>query len=109
MEQTPFELTPKQKGILSTLSRETGKPISILLDAALEALWEHGHPGHEHETTIGHETPAPAASPQKGDKPIWEIAEELFGDIPDEELARLPVDGAAEHDHYLYGLPKRSP
>ena len=32
MEQTSFELTPKQKGILAALSRETGKPISALLD-----------------------------------------------------------------------------
>ena len=28
--------------------------------------------------------------------------------IPEEELATLPPDGASEHDHYLYGLPKRS-
>jgi hypothetical protein len=38
---------------------------------------------------------------------IWEIAEEFFRDIPEEEIARLPVDGAAQHDHYIYGLPKR--
>jgi len=36
-----------------------------------------------------------------------EIAEEFFRDIPEEEIARLPVDGAAQHDHYIYGLPKR--
>jgi len=27
MEATPFELTPQQKGMLASLSRETGKPI----------------------------------------------------------------------------------
>ena len=31
MEQTPFELTSEQKGMLATLSRETGKPIPALL------------------------------------------------------------------------------
>ena len=46
MEQTPFELTPEQKGILTTLSRETGKPIPALLDEGLEALQERAH-GHQ--------------------------------------------------------------
>jgi len=40
-------------------------------------------------------------------KPIWEQFIEAFKDVPDEELERLPVDGAAQHDHYIYGLPKR--
>ena len=101
MEQTPFELTPKQKGILATLSRETGKPIPALLDEALEGLQEHERSGHEHEP------PPPAASPQEAPKPIWEMFEEASRDIPDEVLARLPTDLAAQVDHYVYGLPKR--
>ena len=28
-------------------------------------------------------------------------------DLPQEVLDRLPTDGAAQHDHYLYGTPKR--
>ena len=28
--------------------------------------------------------------------------------LPPETLDRLPADGAAEHDHYIYGTPKRS-
>jgi len=40
-------------------------------------------------------------------KPIWEVIEEILGDVPEEELRKLPPDGAAEHDHYIYGLPKR--
>jgi len=40
-------------------------------------------------------------------KRIWEVAEELRKSIPDEEWAKLPVDGAEQHDHYIYGLPKR--
>ena len=27
--------------------------------------------------------------------------------LPPEVLAQLPTDGAAQHDHYLYGTPKR--
>jgi len=109
MEPTSFELTPKQKGILATLSRETGKPISALLDEALEVLQEHEHSSHDHGTgtTGGHKMTAPTASPQEAPKPIWEIFEEASRDIPDEVLARLPTDLAAQVDHYVYGLPKR--
>lgn len=42
-------------------------------------------------------------------KPIWEVFAEILKDIPDEELRKLPRDGAANHDHYIYGLPKREP
>ncbi len=93
MEPKTFELTPEQKGILATLSRATGKPVPALLDEALEGLRQREK--------------QPVSTPSKK-KHIWEIAAELFSEIPEEELAKLPVDGAAQHDHYIYGLPKRS-
>ena len=40
-------------------------------------------------------------------KPIWKVIEEVMSSVPEEELAKLPRDGAAEHDHYIYGTPKR--
>ena len=46
-------------------------------------------------------------SPTTAEKPIWEVARELAARIPEEELRRLPVDGASQLDHYLYGAPKR--
>ncbi len=52
----------------------------------------------------------PAASEPAADKahkPIWEEIEELTTGIPDEEFLKLPVDGAEQLDHYIYGLPKR--
>ena len=42
-------------------------------------------------------------------KPIWEEFEEIAASIPDEEWRKLPVDGAEQHDHYIYGTPKRPP
>jgi hypothetical protein len=30
-----------------------------------------------------------------------------MGDVPPEEFAKLPRDGARQGDHYVYGLPKR--
>ena len=48
---------------------------------------------------------------QNGDesvtKSVWEIIQDAFKDIPEEEWEKLPKDGAAELVHYLYGTPKR--
>ena len=108
METTPFDLTHEQKNVLQSLARETGKSISTLLTEALEGLQDHVRSNHGHKASNGHgdkTSVAPAVRPKQ--KPIWEVAEELFGDIPDEELAQLPPDGATQHDHYIYGTPKR--
>lgn len=105
METTSFELTPAQRGLLASLALETGRPISVLLIEALEELQDHLHGRHIHVDPEAQGKPS-ALPPRK--KRLGEMAEELFRDIPEEELARLPVDGAAQHDHYIYGLPKRS-
>src|SRR5262245_36105196 len=54
----------------------------------------------------------PTASPAdaaQADKPIWEEILGMTADIPDEDLDRLPGDLAEQHDHYIYGTPKRLP
>ena len=40
-------------------------------------------------------------------KSIGEIIDKIMSDVPEDVLDRLPVDGAAQHDHYIYGRPKR--
>lgn len=40
-------------------------------------------------------------------RPIGEIIDEISKDVPDEEWAKLPSDLSENHDHYLYGVPKR--
>ena len=40
-------------------------------------------------------------------KPIWERIQDMTADVPDEEWDKLPTDLAEQHDHYLYGTPKR--
>jgi antitoxin component of MazEF toxin-antitoxin module len=40
--------------------------------------------------------------------PIWERIAARASEIPPEELDKLPPDGAAQIDHYLYGHPKRA-
>lgn len=39
--------------------------------------------------------------------PIWERLEALAAQVPEHEVQKLPADGAAQIDHYLYGHPKR--
>ena len=45
--------------------------------------------------------------PRENVRPIWEIITELSAQVPMEEWEKLPSDGAEQHDHYLYGAPKR--
>jgi antitoxin component of MazEF toxin-antitoxin module len=40
-------------------------------------------------------------------QPIWERIAARVAEIPPEELDKVPADGAAQIDHYLYGHPKR--
>ena len=107
METTPFELTPEQKGLLQSLSRQTGKPISALIAEALEGLQDQIRPGSANGEATGSDQEEPAVSPQEARKPIWEQFVDAFKGVPEEELKRLPTDLAAQVDHYVYGLPKR--
>jgi plasmid stability protein len=38
----------------------------------------------------------------------WEMIVENMKQVPAEDLAELPRDGASQIDHYVYGLPKRN-
>lgn len=55
--------------------------------------------------------PEPPATGEPTDtctqKTIWEEIQEITSGIPEEEFLKLPVDGAEQHDHYIYGTPKR--
>ncbi len=44
---------------------------------------------------------------KEGARPIWEVITEISEEIPIEEWEKLPSDGSVNHDHYLYGAPKR--
>lgn len=37
-------------------------------------------------------------------KSIWEEIQEIIAQMPQSAIDRLPVDGAARHDYYIYGL-----
>jgi len=56
---------------------------------------------------VPHEQPPDTDSDLPNCLPIWEFAAQLMRDPPEEALQALPTDGASQHDHYLYGAPKR--
>src|SRR5262249_41435570 len=107
MEETPFELTPEQKGMLATLSRETGKPIPALLAEALEELQEHVHRDRDRNGDTAAPQEAHEGLPGEPHKPFWQKVLEASERIPEDELQRVPTDLAAQVDHYIYGTPKR--
>jgi hypothetical protein len=41
-------------------------------------------------------------------EPFWKTFTERVHALPAEAFDDLPVDGASEHDHYLYGSPKKN-
>ena len=49
------------------------------------------------------------AKPLDG-KPLQTAADivlDCMRDVPPEIMAKMPKDGASQHDHYIYGWPKR--
>ena len=70
--------------------------VDELLTKALDALEE--------------KSSVPAApAPAEAKKPLAARIREIWADIPDDVRAQLPTDGASQHDHYIYGVPKRTP
>jgi predicted RNase H-like HicB family nuclease len=47
--------------------------------------------------------PAPASTGQS----LLALFDQITADMTEEEIAQLPRDGAEQHDHYIYGTPKR--
>jgi hypothetical protein len=45
--------------------------------------------------------------PAEDYRPISQVIAEIMNDVPSEEFAKLPSDGASQIDHDLYGHPKR--
>ncbi len=64
------------------------------------------------ETSQGTTVSDSSATPQQNNEPINGIQAllDLLDSMPlsPEDIASLPHDGAENHDHYLYGAPKKS-
>jgi hypothetical protein len=86
-------LDPTEEARLIAVAREKGVSAAALVREALDKIL----------------TDAPQPDAQQPDtRPIWELIQDNMKDLPPDEFAKLPTDGASEHDHYLYGHPKRA-
>lgn len=46
--------------------------------------------------------------PREKVRPIWEIITEISNQAPPGTWDDVPTDGSVNHDHYLYGAPKKN-
>ena len=49
----------------------------------------------------------PEPPPSRPHRHIADVICENMKDVPTEIMASMPEDGASQHDHYIYGWPKR--
>jgi len=104
MDTTPFDLTPAQKAHLAALAQETGKSISMLLAEALDGLQDRLRSGSVHgEANGGAACETATQSPPS----VLDIFRDARKNIPQDAWEALPTDLATQHDHYIYGTPKR--
>jgi hypothetical protein len=85
-----LELTPEVQAGLLAQAQESG--------LSLEAYAEKVLRERAQETLTANST----------DEPFWKSFTRRMHALPDEVFEHLPEDGASEHDHYLYGAPKRN-
>jgi hypothetical protein len=87
---------------LQQLAKGTGQPVEALVCEAIEQrlALEEQH-AKRPDRSRGNDRS------QETNQPIWQRFEDTSLELPDDELDRLPTDGSLQHDHYLYGTPKR--
>jgi hypothetical protein len=89
---TVIELPDEQAAVLKATAAAQG----LTLEAWLKKLADEnaGVPGRSQ----------PVAGPRRH---IAEVIRERMSKVPPEIMATMPEDGASQHDHYIYGFPKR--
>ncbi len=57
-------------------------------------------------STTANPSPSEQSVNVRRTEPFWERITDRMITLPAEVFERLPTDGAAQHDRYLYGAPK---
>lgn len=70
-----------------------GSSLDTVIDAIKQAIQSYWHQ-QEEETS---KTTAQS---------LLELFENITADMTETEINNLPRDGAQQHDHYIYGIPK---
>jgi hypothetical protein len=86
-------LQPREEALLVAAAEAKGVSTDLLVREAVDKMLA--------------EMAAPGDTPKTDARPIWELIADTIKDVPLAEFADLPQDGASEHNHYLYGHPKR--
>ena len=87
-----IELSGEQAAKLEASARSEGLTVPDLLHQMIEQR-------------KGGSTASPTC-----DRPLQTAADIVLrrmGNVPDKIMDQMPKDGASEHDHYIYGLPKK--
>jgi len=80
-----------------------------LIDDMSEPEAEHLLENWEHDLQKGSKSDIDAELQPTDTTSLFARLRASAESIPEEELQRLPTDLAENHDHYLYGTPKRNP
>lgn len=97
MMTVQIDIPDRQAAALKAYAQARG----LTVEQWLVQLVEQAAPIAEPSPLIGQQ---PASGPKR---PIWDVIAERMKTLPSEVFERLPEDGASQHDHYIYGLPKR--
>ena len=87
-------LAAVQSGRYASLNDAMAEAASLLVQHLMQEQAQARRPA------TGQPTPA-------AEKPIWEVIEEENRLMPPEVWDALPTDLSEQHDHYIYGTPKR--
>ena len=87
-------LQPREEAKLIALAQAKGVSADALVREALDKILAEA-PDQTEESNLE-------------SRPSWELILDNMKDVSPEEFAKLPKDGASEHDHYLYGHLKRT-
>ena len=59
------------------------------------------------QEVVAREAGAAIRSVSQTPRHIGEVIRERMSKVPPDIMAAMPEDGASQHDHYIYGFPKR--
>ena len=82
----------------STIEQQVIETIRILPEEKQKEVLEYAK-------QIGKTDKETMEEPEK--KKIWEKIDEIMQTLPPDAFEGMPTDGSLNHDHYLYGSPKR--
>ena len=84
-------------------------PDSLVEEVFNFLLFTQTRQQHDSTKSAANIDTTPAAESSNSGESLLEMIDRITGDMTAEEIAQLPTDGAEQHDHYIYGIPKRQP